>query len=262
MDDPVSRAAERVLGFARVTTGFMPEEEGMALFRAARSVLVDRSVLHSPRERERTEAGEASSVSEDSAGSTTRDTGRRGAVTGPLVEIGAYCGKSTLYLAAALVDARDSVSDAILLSVDHHRGSEENQQGWEHHDSTLADPRTGRIDTLPYWRHAVTDAGVEDLVVGVVGDSAIVARLLGVDCRLVFIDGGHGSVPAWADYRSWSRRVAVGGLLAIHDVFANPLDGGRPPYEIYCAAIDSGAFVEEDLSCGSLAVLRCVARAS
>ena len=47
----------------------------------------------------------------------------------------------------------------------------------------------------------------------------------------------------------------LGGWLAIHDVFPDPADGGRPPYELYCAALDSGEFVE-DAACGSLRVLR------
>ena len=63
--------------------------------------------------------------------------------------------------------------------------------------------------------------------------------------------GGLGRLPAWAP------KVAVGGLLAIHDVFADPADGGRPPYELYCDALASGRYVElEDAGCGSLRVLR------
>jgi hypothetical protein len=168
------------------------------------------------------------------------------------VEIGAWCGKSSVYLGAAAEE-----TGAVLFSVDHHHGSEENQPGWEHHDRTLVDPRTGRIDTLPFWRRTVEEAGLGAVVVGVVGDSPTVASRWGGPLDLCFIDGGHGEAPAWADLRGWSPKVAVGGLLAIHDVFPEPADGGRPPYELYLAALRSGEFTE-DSACGSLRVLRRV----
>ncbi|PZS19010.1 MAG: hypothetical protein DLM54_07685 [Acidimicrobiales bacterium] len=172
---------------------------------------------------------------------------------GPLLEVGAYCGKSTVYLGAAAAEGA-----TVLFSIDHHHGSEENQAGWEHHDPTLVDPASGRLDTLPTWRATVAKAGLEHAVVGVVGDSATVAAHWGTPLALVFIDGGHGAEPAWADYRGWAPLVIPGGLLAIHDVFANPADGGRPPYDIWRAALAEGAFVEES-ACGSLRVLRRVA---
>ena len=171
---------------------------------------------------------------------------------GPILEVGTYCGKSTVYLGAA---ARDGGS--IVFTVDHHRGSEENQAGWEHHDPSVVDPATGRMDTLPFARRTVEAAGLEDHVVLVVGRSEAVARWWDRPLGMLFIDGGHGEDIAWADYRNWSPKVAAGGLMAIHDVFPDPSDGGRPPYEIYRAAIESGEWVEEEeLGCGSLRVLR------
>ena len=171
----------------------------------------------------------------------------------PLLEVGSYCGKSAVYLGAA---AR--AAGTVLFSVDHHHGSEENQAGWPHHEPDLVDPRTGRLDTLPWFRRTVHDAGLEDVVVAVVGDSATVARHWATPLALVFIDGGHGVAPARADYAGWSGHVAPGGRLAVHDVFPDPADGGRPPYEeIYLPALRSGSFVEE-LAVGSLRVLRRV----
>ena len=123
--------------------------------------------------------------------------------------------------AAATCDRR---AVAVIFSVDHHRGSEENQAGWQHHDPSLVDPATGRMDTLPHVASAIATAGAEDLVVGLVGDSPRVARLVDA-AGLVFIDGGHGEEPAWADYRGWAPHVVTGGWLAIHDVFADPADG-------------------------------------
>jgi predicted O-methyltransferase YrrM len=177
-------------------------------------------------------------------------TAAAGAVPGaPLVEIGSWCGKSTVYLGAAAAE-----HGTLLFAVDHHRGSEEQQPGWEWHDPSLVDPATGTLDTLPAFRRTIWSAGLEGTVVAVVGESAAVARHWSTPCALVFIDGGHGHEPAHADYDGWSGLVAPGGLLAVHDVFPDPADGGRPPYEVYLRALDDG--FEEVAGCGSLRVLR------
>ena len=168
----------------------------------------------------------------------------------PLLEIGAYCGKSTLYLGGAAAERGTE-----LFSLDHHRGSEENQPGWEWHEPDLVDPEVGVIDTLPRFRRTVFDAGLEATVVALVGDSPTVARHWRTPLSLLFIDGGHGAEPAHRDYESWVPHVELGGLLAIHDVFPDPADGGRPPFEIYQRALGSGAF-EEVSATGSLRVLR------
>ena len=171
---------------------------------------------------------------------------------GPLLEVGAYCGKSTVWLAAA---ARHG--GTVLFSVDHHRGSEENQPGWEWYDPELVDPASGRMDTLPWWRRTIAEAGLEDAAVAVVGESTAVGEAWGSPLGLLFIDGGHGDAVVKADERAWVHHVAAGGLLAIHDVFPDPADGGRPPYELFCRVLDSGEFSEEPLlGEGSLRVLR------
>jgi hypothetical protein len=210
-----SRRGE-LLAFARTVKGFMPDDEGAALYDTALA------------------------AGTETAGAT-------------FVEIGAWCGKSTVYLGAAAEE-----TGAVLFSLDHHHGSEENQAGWEHFDPEVLDERTGRIDTLPLWRRSVDGAGLATSVVGLVGDSPVVAAHWRTPLQLCFIDGGHGEAPAWADYRGWAPHVAMGGLLAIHDVFPDPADGGRPPYELWCAAVASGEFAE-DGECGSLRVLRRVA---
>lgn len=169
---------------------------------------------------------------------------------GPMIEIGSYCGKSAIYLGAAAREA-----GTVLFAVDHHRGSEENQSGWDHHDTEVVDPMTGKMDTLPFFRRAILEADLEGTVVALVGDSPTIAKWWGSPLSFLFIDGGHGSEPAWADYRGWTPHVAPGGTLAIHDVFPNPEDGGRPPYELYCHAIENDGFVEISAT-GSLRVLR------
>jgi predicted O-methyltransferase YrrM len=174
------------------------------------------------------------------------------AVDGPMLEIGSYCGKSAIYLGAA---ARER--DTVLFSVDHHRGSEENQAGWEWHEPDLVDKEIGKMDTLPIFRRTIHDAGLEGTVVAVVADSPTLARHWTTPLSLLFIDGGHGEEPAHRDYELWTPHVRTGGLLLIHDVFPDPKDGGRPPYEIYCRALESNRF--EDVSAtGSLRVLRAV----
>jgi MMP 1-O-methyltransferase len=191
------------------TPGFMPEDEALALYRAALA----------------------------------------GARLGPVLEVGTYCGRSTLLLAAAT-----RLEDTLTVTVDHHRGSEEHQPGEGFHDPALVDPVSGRFDTLPTFRRALADAGLEEHVVAVVASSTSAARVWALPLGMVFIDGGHSEEAAQRDYEGWSPHVAPGGLLVIHDVFEDPADGGRPPYEIYRRALDSGGFVERSVT-GSLRVL-------
>jgi len=199
-----------LLALARATPGFMPDDEGLALHEAALEALR----------------------------------------LGPLVEIGTYCGKSSIYLAAA---ARER--GAVVFTVDHHRGSEENQPGEQYHDTRFFDSLSGGLDTLPEFRRTMTRARLDDCLVAVVGRSAMVARYWQYPLGGVFIDGGHSEVAAQTDYECWSPHLVDAGLLLIHDVFPDPADGGRPPYNVYLRAMGSGAFREEP-GCGSLRVLR------
>lgn len=209
--------SERLRACALAAKGFMPADEGDALFAAA------------------VEAGNAFPGL-------------------PFLEVGSYCGRSTVWLGAA---ARSCAT--VLFAVDHHRGSDENQAGWEHHDASLVDPRTGLMDTLPTFRDTIHNADLDDVVFAVVGRSSAVAARWASPIAFLFIDGGHGEEPARADYEGWTPHVVLGGTLAIHDVFPNPADGGRPPYElIFRPAIESGRF-ELRSSEGSLRVLRRVA---
>lgn len=210
------RPPDEVRRHALAARGFMPPDEGDALFEAA------------------VRAGRA--------------------VPGlPFVEIGSYCGRSTVWLGAA---AR--ACDTVVFAVDHHRGSEENQAGWEHHDPEVVDARTGLMDTLPHLRATVHDAGLDDAVIAVVGDSWRVAAAWRTPLAFLFIDGGHGVEPARRDYLGWAPHLAVGGSLAIHDVFPDPADGGRPPYdEIFVPAMRSGRFSLISAA-GSLRVLERV----
>ncbi len=201
------------LEVAEAVKGFLPKNEAAALYDAAVAVEVD----------------------------------------GPLLEVGSYCGKSSVYLGYAA----QSIG-RVLYALDHHRGSEENQAGWEHHDPELIDKQKGVMDTLPYFRDAIFAAGLEHVVIALVVHSGVIARNWTTPLSFLFIDGGHGEEPAKADFNGWVPKVKEGGTLAIHDVFPNPKDGGRPPYEqIYLPAIESGNWNEVHVE-GSLRILKRV----
>ncbi len=202
-------STERLFAMAERVPGFMPPDEGRALYDAALRYL-------------------------------------NGGVG---VEIGTYCGKSTLLLGAA---AQQTAS--VLYTVDHHHGSEEHQAGWEYHDAAMVDDVTGLFDTLPTFRRTLDAAGLDDHVVAVVGRSPVAARGWRTPLQFLFIDGGHSEKAATEDFDGWAPWVALGGALLIHDVFPDPRDGGRPPYYIYCRAMDSGQFREVSAT-GSLRVL-------
>ncbi|EGX56193.1 hypothetical protein SZN_29035 [Streptomyces zinciresistens K42] len=209
--------APEILAAFEAAKGFMPAGEGLALYAAA------------------------------------VDAGRLGL---PLLEVGTYCGRSTILLADA---AR--AAGVTALTVDHHRGSEEQQPGWEYHDPKTVDPETGLMDTLPEFRRTLHRAGLEEHVVALVGRSPQVAKVWGTPLGLVFVDGGHTDEHANADYEGWAPHLAEGGLLVIHDVFPDPEDEftGQAPYRVFLRALESGAFTRVSES-GSLRVLRRTGR--
>ncbi|WP_265442416.1 class I SAM-dependent methyltransferase [Flexivirga meconopsidis] len=165
---------------------------------------------------------------------------------GTWLEIGTYCGKSTLLLG----DAARSVG-ASLVTVDHHHGSEENQPGWEWHDTALVDPRSGRLDTLPHFR-PVLDS-LADVCSAVVGGTEVVAKWWSSPVQLLFLDGNHTEETAQHDYRAFARHVVPGGLLLVHDVFPDLVEGGQAPWHVVQAALADG-FVQRSVH-GSLRVL-------
>ena len=158
---------------------------------------------------------------------------------GPILEIGSYCGKSTIYIATAAKKYSGCV-----YSVDHHTGSEENQVGWEYHDIELFDEETGRINSFPEFMRNLRKANLLDTVVPILSESSLVSRYCKIPLSMVFIDGGHTMEAAFNDFNNWKDKIIKGGILAIHDVFPNPDDGGRPPYEIYRKALSEENFKE------------------
>ena len=159
--------------------------------------------------------------------------------TGPCLEIGSYCGKSTIYLGTAC-----KKNNGILFSIDHHRGSEEQQPGEEYFDPELVDPETNRIDTFRLFRRTIEIAGLDNTVVPIVCKSDVAARQWATPLSLVFIDGGHSYESAYADYNSWARHIIPNGYLLVHDIFKDPEKGGQAPYKVYKLAVASGLFRE------------------
>ena len=168
---------------------------------------------------------------------------------GPCLEIGSYCGKSALYLGSAVKE-----NNQLLYSIDHHKGSEEQQPGEEFFDPDLLDETGKKINTLPFFLDTIDKAGLKEIVIPIVSTSVEASRVWSKPLAMVFIDGGHSEKAANDDYDAWNPHIIPGGLLAIHDVFPNPEDGGRPPFNIYTKAKESGLFKEVDMI-GSLALL-------
>jgi predicted O-methyltransferase YrrM len=183
-------------------------------------------------------------------GLALHEAGLASARLGPLLEIGTYCGKSAVYLGAA---AR--VGNTVLYTIDHHHGSDEMQAEWEHHDADVVDPRTGRMNSFPFFEATMSEAGLTDVVVGIVGDSPTIAKHWTTRLGLVFVDGAHSDEPAMADYEGWAPKLVSGGVLAIHDVFEHPRDGGQGPFHVYQRAKVDG-FEDVIAGQGSLRVLR------
>ena len=168
---------------------------------------------------------------------------------GPILEIGSYCGRSTIWLAEA---ARQF--DSVVIALDHHRGSEEHQPGEMFHDEQLLD-EAGRFDSLREFRRNIADAGLEPHVVPLVANSTTVARFWQGAFGMVFIDGGHSLNAALDDWKLFGTRVLPGGILAIHDVFPDATEGGQAPFTVWRLALASGLF-EECSTCGTLRALR------
>jgi len=175
---------------------------------------------------------------------------RKAATLGPCLEIGSYCGKSALYLGLACKQ-----KGQVLFSIDHHRGSEEQQPGEEYFDASLFDARAYRIDTFSHFRRTLQSADLEESVIPIVAASTVVARAWATPLALVFIDGGHALETVQQDYDRWARHVMPGGYLLMHDIFADPAQGGQAPYLVYQAAVASGQFQALPMT-GTLGVLQ------
>ena len=175
-------------------------------------------------------------------GQALHDRALKVAHLGPCLEVGSYCGKSTVYLGNACKKA-----GTVLYALDHHRGSEEHQPGEEYHDPDLFDTIRNQFDSFPTFRETVARADLEETVVPIVSTSAVASKKWNTPLSMVFIDGGHSFEAALCDYRSWSTHIVPGGILAIHDIFTDPSEGGQAPHDIWKLAQSSGLFEQVKL---------------
>ena len=158
---------------------------------------------------------------------------------GTCLEIGSYCGKSAVYIGGACKE-----NNAVLFSLDHHRGSEEQQPGQEYFDPDLLNEQTGLIDTLPLFRHTLAVFALEDTVIPIVGRSETIGRAWQTPLSLIFIDGSHAYESVLKDYQIWSKHLMPGGYLVFHDIFPDPEKGGQAPYRVYQLAVASRQYEE------------------
>jgi predicted O-methyltransferase YrrM len=170
---------------------------------------------------------------------------------GPCLEIGSYCGKSSVYLGMACKE-----NSTVLFSIDHHGGSEEQQPGEEYFDPDLQDKETGKIDTLKHFRKTINDFDLDNIVIPVIGGSTTIGNVWRTPLSLIFIDGGHAYETVLSDYDTWANNLMPGGYLLFHDIFPDPAKGGQAPYLVYQKAVASGLY-EVMPMCESLGILMC-----
>jgi predicted O-methyltransferase YrrM len=104
-------------------------------------------------------------------------------------------------------------------------------------------------------RHTLFDAGLDDVVTVLVGKTAQVAAWWSSPLTLLFLDGNHTEEMAQHDYAAFAPHLVAGGILAVHDVFPDPADGGQAPWHVVQRALAGGAF-EAVSQHGSLRILR------
>lgn len=167
---------------------------------------------------------------------------RKASKLGPCLEIGSYCGKSTICIGTACRE-----TNSTLFTIDHHTGSEEQQPGEEYFDPELFDFKTFQVDTFTTFRETLRQGDLLDTVVPLVCRSHVAARQWETRLAMVFIDGGHAAETVRLDYDAWAHHLMPGGYLVFHDIFPDPEEGGQAPYDMYRAALSSGRFHEEPM---------------
>ena len=153
---------------------------------------------------------------------------------GPLLEIGTYCGKSSMFLSEGA-----QANNQYVYTIDHHMGSEEHQVNEEYFDIEIFDELSKRINSFPLFLENINNFGIKNIV-PIVNESSLVAESWSSPLAMVFIDGGHSLETAMNDFVSWHEKIISGGALVIHDIFENSEDGGQAPYEVYMHALRNG----------------------
>ena len=151
------------------------------------------------------------------------------------VEIGSYCGKSTCFIGQACKENKSK-----LITIDHHKGSEEQQLGELYFDAEVYDEKLGRVNTLPLLEKNLAKFDLEDIVKPLVMDSISASKIVENNADLIFIDGSHTFESAESDYELWKNKIKKGGTLAIHDVYDSEDEGGQAPNKIFKQSLNEG----------------------
>ncbi|MDA3915507.1 MAG: class I SAM-dependent methyltransferase [Deltaproteobacteria bacterium] len=161
---------------------------------------------------------------------------------GPILEIGSYCGRSAYIIGCACKQ-----HDSILFSIDHHKGSQEQQSGEEYFDSDLFDSKLSRVNTFPFFQQTISRTSLENSVVPIVAASSVAGKMWKTPVAMLFIDGGHSFESVYEDFLTWASHIKPGGFLVMHDIFFDPEKGGQAPRQVYEIAIASGDYEEFDM---------------
>ena len=151
------------------------------------------------------------------------------------VEIGSYCGKSTCFIGQACKENKSK-----LITIDHHKGSEEQQLGELYFDAEVYDEKLGRVNTLPLLEKNLAKFDLEDVVKPLVMDSISASKIVENNADLIFIDASHTFESAESDYELWKNKIKKGGTLAIHDVYDSEDEGGQAPNKIFKESLNEG----------------------
>ena len=158
---------------------------------------------------------------------------------GPILEIGSFCGKSSIYLSLGAI-----LNNENIFTIDHHLGSEEHQINEEYFDNEIFDYKNQRVNTLPLLIKNINKMQVENIV-PIISNSVVIASNWNTKLGMVFIDGGHSFKAANDDYESWNIKIKQNGALVIHDIFENPNEGGQAPFEIFKKALKNNFEIYE-----------------
>ena len=128
--------------------------------------------------------------------------------SGEVVEIGAFKGRSTAFLAKGCTQ-----SNRVVHSIDHFRGSSEMRKDGINPISEVVNDRSyasAFVETL-------MDFGLCGQVIAYISDSQSLALFWQRNIEVLFIDAEHTYAGVKADFDAWSRFVMHGGFVCFHD---------------------------------------------
>jgi hypothetical protein len=115
---------------------------------------------------------------------------------GDIVEIGSFCGKSTIYLAQ---------SGSNVYAIDPHKGNIGEEKNY--------------ASTYKEFIRNLKSANVIDTVTPLVTTSLHASKNWRKPIRILFIDGLHDEKNATQDFNVWTPYLINDGIVAIHDSF-------------------------------------------